>query len=85
MTTAFVLSGGGSLGAVQVGMLQALADHHIAPDLLVGAPAGALNAVPGGDDRPPRPLRRRSGQQHSEPLVADLSPGRPRLSVGLLA
>ncbi len=31
MTTAFVLSGGGSLGAVQVGMLSALADHDIAP------------------------------------------------------
>jgi NTE family protein len=45
MTTAFVLSGGGSLGAVQVGMLRALADHDIAPDLLVGASAGALNAV----------------------------------------
>jgi len=45
MTTAFVLSGGGSLGAVQVGMLQALADRDIAPDLLVGASAGALNAA----------------------------------------
>ena len=45
MTTAFVLSGGGSLGAVQVGMLQALADHDVAPDLLVGASAGALNAA----------------------------------------
>lgn len=45
MTTAFVLSGGGSLGAVQVGMLQALAAHGIAPDLLVGTSAGALNAL----------------------------------------
>jgi NTE family protein len=45
VTTAFVLSGGGSLGAVQVGMLRALADHHIAPDVLVGASAGALNAA----------------------------------------
>ena len=44
MTTAFVLSGGGSLGAVQVGMLQALADRQITPDLLVGTSAGALNA-----------------------------------------
>jgi hypothetical protein len=32
MTTAFVLSGGGSLGAVQVGMLQALAERDIADD-----------------------------------------------------
>jgi len=45
MTTAFVLSGGGSLGAVQVGMLRALAERHVEPDLLVGASAGALNAA----------------------------------------
>ena len=45
MTTAFVLSGGGSLGAVQVGMLQALAEHGIEPDLLVGTSAGAMNAA----------------------------------------
>lgn len=44
MTTAFVLSGGGSLGAVQVGMLQALAERGESPDLLVGTSAGALNA-----------------------------------------
>lgn len=43
-TTAMVLSGGGSLGAVQVGMLQALAARGIEPDLLVGTSAGALNA-----------------------------------------
>ena len=45
MRTAFVLSSGGSLGAVQIGMLQALADHRLGPDLLVGASAGALNAA----------------------------------------
>jgi NTE family protein len=45
MRTAFVLSGGGSLGAVQVGMLRALHDQGIAPDLLVGASVGALNAA----------------------------------------
>jgi NTE family protein len=45
LRTAFVLSGGGSLGAVQVGMLQALADRDYRPDLLVGASAGALNAA----------------------------------------
>ncbi|MFN2376039.1 MAG: patatin-like phospholipase family protein [Candidatus Binatia bacterium] len=44
MTTAFVLSGGGSLGAVQVGMLQALSRAGIRPDLLVGCSVGALNA-----------------------------------------
>ena len=45
MTTAFVLSGGGSLGAVQVGMMQALADRGVTPDVFVGASAGALNAA----------------------------------------
>jgi NTE family protein len=45
MTTAFVLSGGGSLGAVQVGMLLALADRHVTPDLVVGSSVGALNAA----------------------------------------
>jgi NTE family protein len=45
MTTAFVLSGGGSLGAVQVGMLQALGERGVRPDLLVGTSAGAINAA----------------------------------------
>ncbi|MEO7422304.1 MAG: patatin-like phospholipase family protein [Ornithinibacter sp.] len=45
MSTVFVLTGGGSLGVVQVGMLAALHDHGIAPDLLVGTSAGALNAA----------------------------------------
>jgi len=44
MTTAFVLSGGGSLGAVQVGMLQALTARNEMPDMLVGTSAGAVNA-----------------------------------------
>src|SRR3954454_1994187 len=43
--TAFVLSGGASLGAVQVGMLRALYERGIAADLLVGTSAGALNAA----------------------------------------
>lgn len=45
MTIAFVLSGGANLGAVQVGMLRALAEHDIVPDLPVGTSAGALNAA----------------------------------------
>jgi NTE family protein len=42
---AFVLSGGGSLGAVQVGALQALVGAGIRPDLLIGCSVGALNAA----------------------------------------
>lgn len=45
MSTAFVLSGGGSLGAVQVGMLEALAEAGVRPDLIVGTSAGALNGA----------------------------------------
>ena len=54
MTTAFVLSGGASLAAVQVGMLRALAQRDIRPDLLIGTSAGALNAahVAGHGHRP---------------------------------
>ena len=42
--TAFVLAGGGSLGAVQVGMLEALLEAGVTPDLVVGSSVGALNA-----------------------------------------
>lgn len=42
---AFALSGGGSLGAVQVGMIQALYEREIVPDMLVGTSVGALNAA----------------------------------------
>jgi NTE family protein len=42
---AFVLSGGASLGAVQVGMLRALYERGIAPHLVVATSAGALNAA----------------------------------------
>ena len=42
---AFVLSGGGSLGAIQVGALQALLEAGITPDVLVGCSVGALNAA----------------------------------------
>ena len=45
MSAAFVLSGGGGLGAVQVGMLQALSERGVEPDLLVGTSAGAINAA----------------------------------------
>ncbi len=43
MTTAFVLGGGGLLGAHEVGMLRALAEAGIRPDLVVGTSIGAIN------------------------------------------
>ncbi|MFP5254208.1 MAG: patatin-like phospholipase family protein, partial [Actinomycetes bacterium] len=45
MTTAFVLAGGGSLGAVQVGTLAALAERGVGPELIVGTSVGALNGA----------------------------------------
>lgn len=42
---AFVFSGGTSLGSVQVGMLRAVFEAGIKPDLLVGTSAGAVNAA----------------------------------------
>jgi NTE family protein len=45
VTTAFVFSGGGSLGAIQAGMLLALAERGVVPDLLVGTSVGAVNAA----------------------------------------
>ena len=43
--TAFVLAGGGSFGAIQVGMMHALAKHGIVPDMVVGSSVGALNGA----------------------------------------
>ena len=43
--TAFVLSGGASLGAIQAGMLRALYERGIKPDLIVGTSAGAMNGA----------------------------------------
>jgi NTE family protein len=50
---AFVLGGGGLLGASEVGMLRALVDAGIRPDLVVGTSVGAINgavfaSAPGG-------------------------------------
>jgi NTE family protein len=40
-----VLAGGGSLGAVQAGMLRELLAHGVAPDLVVGSSVGAINGA----------------------------------------
>ncbi len=42
---AFVLGGGGVLGAVQVGMVRALLEHGVRPDLIVGTSIGAVNGA----------------------------------------
>ena len=43
--TAFVLAGGGSFGAVEVGMLKALVSHGVRPDLVIGSSVGAINGA----------------------------------------
>lgn len=44
-TTAFVLGGGGVLGSTQVGMVRALAEAGVVPDVVVGTSIGALNGA----------------------------------------
>ncbi len=41
----YVLGGGGSLGAVQIGMLRALGERGVAPDLVAGTSVGSLNGA----------------------------------------
>jgi len=43
--TAFVFAGGGSFGAIQVGMLHSLASHGITADMVFGSSVGALNGA----------------------------------------
>ena len=43
--TAFVFGGGGRWGAVQVGMVQALLEHGVYPDHILGTSIGALNGA----------------------------------------
>ena len=59
--TAFVLGGGGILGSAQVGMLCALIEHRIRPDVVVGASVGAVNGAVIAAD--PSPASVRSLQQ----------------------
>jgi NTE family protein len=43
--TAFVLSGGGNQGVSQVGMLRALLERRVVPDVIIGTSVGALNGA----------------------------------------
>lgn len=52
-TTAFVLGGGGRLGAAEVGMLAALSDAGVVPDLVLGTSIGAINGVVVADEPGP--------------------------------
>lgn len=56
--TAFVLGGGGLLGAVEVGMLRALFEAGIRPDLVLGTSVGALNGLVVASDPTPEVIPR---------------------------
>src|SRR5262249_61337501 len=60
--TAFVLSGGASLGAVQVGMVRALYERGIEADLIVGTSVGSIN----GGFLASRPQRPRTAEELGE-------------------
>lgn len=57
-TTAFVFSGGGVFGAMQVGQLAALVERGIRPDLIVGTSIGAINGAAFASDPTPAGLER---------------------------
>ena len=56
--TAFVLGGGGKWGAVEVGMLQAVEEAGIQPDLVLGTSIGAFNGSVIADDPGPGGVER---------------------------
>ena len=53
-----VLQGGGALGAYQAGVYQALHEHDLAPDWIVGTSIGAINAALLAGNHPARRLQR---------------------------
>ena len=59
-TTAFVLGGGGHLGAHEVGMLRALIERGVVPDLVVGTSIGAINGAAVAADPTETAVRRLS-------------------------
>jgi NTE family protein len=82
---AFVLSGGTSLGSIQVGMLMGVFEAGIVPDLLVGTSVGAINAASVGQGFT------KSRLQHLASIWSELKTsdifGRPglRSALGLLS
>ncbi len=56
--TAFVLGGGGLLGAGEVGMLRALLEAGVRPDLVVGTSVGAINGAAVAADPTEEAVRR---------------------------
>ncbi len=76
--TAFVFAGGGSLGAVEVGMMKAVVRQGIQPEFVVGSSVGAINAAYYAGDPTPAGVDRLAeiwcGLKRSQ--VFPFSPGR---------
>ena len=81
---AFVLGGGGVLGAHEVGMLQALAECAITPDVVLGTSIGALNGAMFAAD-PTVAGVQRLGRLWAETNIAGVSAGTLLRRVGTLA
>ncbi|GIH11968.1 patatin-like phospholipase family protein [Rugosimonospora africana] len=71
---AFVLGGGGVLGAVEVGMLRALLRHGVRPDLIVGTSIGAVNGVLVAAD-PTEAVTERLGRLWASPQAREVYGG----------
>jgi NTE family protein len=56
--TALVFAGGGTRGAVQIGMLQVLAEHGFVPDRIYGVSVGAVNGAGFAGDPTPEGVER---------------------------
>ena len=70
--TAFVLGGGGLLGAVEVGMLRALFEAGVRPDLVLGTSVGALNGALVASDPQPSVVGRLAGLWDSAVRTRDV-------------
>src|SRR5579864_325590 len=81
---AFVLGGGGILGAHEVGMLRALAEAGVAPDLILGTSIGAVNGALFAADPTIHGVERLS-QLWSKSTISELGPAGILRRVGTLA
>jgi NTE family protein len=81
---AFVLGGGGILGAHEVGMLRALAEREVVPDFVLGTSIGAVNGALFAADPSPAGVSRLTSLWLSANLV-EVSPGGLLRRAGTLA
>ena len=81
---AFVLGGGGVLGAHEVGMLQALAEREIRPDLILGTSVGAINGAVFAAD-PSRGGVERLTRLWADTKLSEVTPGGVLRRVSTLA